>query len=227
MDYTFGYLLGDTALFLVWLILFLWRKDVRKEMLFLSIVFGILGLILGFVYTIDWWHPLTLTHTIIGIEDFILGFVAGGVGGVIYEEIFKKKLKPRNFKKNKSGLSFIPIILIGLVFFYFFFYFLKISSFYASLLGLFILTIFILIKRKDLIQDSLVSGFLLAIVSLIFYIIPELLMPGWIASSWYFENLSGITFLKVPIEDILWFFFSGCFIGPLYEFWKEDGLIKK
>jgi len=46
MNYQYSYLIGNLALLIVWIIVFFWRKDVRKEMAMLSIIFGIGGIFL-------------------------------------------------------------------------------------------------------------------------------------------------------------------------------------
>lgn len=99
MSYLYSYLIGDLTLLIVWFILFYFRKNVRKEMLIISLIIGIGGLFAETIYTIDWWQPLTITGTLIGIEDFLFGFAIGGIGSSIYEVIFKKTVK---IKKNKS-----------------------------------------------------------------------------------------------------------------------------
>lgn len=81
-------------------------------------------------------------------------------------------------------------------------------------------------RRKDLIIDSLASGFLLTLVSFLFFVIPEAITPGWVLSHWYIENLTGIIILKATLEDLIWFFTVGLLIGPLYEFWQEGRLRK-
>jgi hypothetical protein len=63
------------------------------------------------------------------------------------------------------------------------------------------------------------------ITSFVFYLVPELIFPGWIENSWNFNMISGLTILRVPFEDLIWFFLAGLFIGPLYEYWQEGRLI--
>jgi hypothetical protein len=43
------------------------------------------------------------------------------------------------------------------------------------------------------------------------------LEPTLFTEWWMNENLTGITFLRIPIEDILWFFTAGLFTCPLYK----------
>src|SRR3989339_609871 len=207
MTYQYSYLIGDLVLLVFWSILFYLRKDVRKEMLAISLIFGIIGIFTGFIYFLDWWHPQTITNTTISLEDFLFGFVIAGIASVIDITLFRKKLK---FKKLKQKLKSNKILLLVFVF---------------AIIFFLILIFFIWFKRKDLILNSLISGILLVIISVPAYLIPEFITPGWIQASWYFENLSGITFFKVPIEDFIWIFLTGAFIGPLYEFYKEAKVV--
>ncbi|MBU4257645.1 hypothetical protein KKC04_04530 [Patescibacteria group bacterium] len=228
MNYQFSYLIGDLTILIIWFVLFFWRKDTRKEMLSISLIFGLAGLIVEFIYTIDWWHPLTITNTLIGIEDFIFGFAVGGVASIIYLQVFKKRLKIKKADKkteDKKNINFLIIISTLLALFLGSFFVLKFNSFYSSIIAFTIPTLIIWFKRKDLILDSIASGFILMVTSFLFFIIPELITPGWVNSAWFIENLSGIIILKVPLEDIIWFFLAGAFIGPLYEYWQEGKLI--
>lgn len=224
MSYLYSYLIGDLTLLIVWFILFYFRKDVRKEMLIISLLIGIGGLFAETIYTIDWWQPLTITGTLIGIEDFLFGFAIGGIGSSIYEVIFKKKIRIKNvnqkkrFNQNKNILLFGASIVVLL---FITFFLMNLNSFYSSIISLGIPIIYMNVKRKDLILNSILSGFFLMLTSFLAFITVELITPGWINSAWFLENLSGIIILTAPLEDLIWFFLMGMFIGPLYEFWKE------
>lgn len=96
IPYKYTYFVGTIIFFIPWLILYLWRKDIRKQMLQLSIWVAIGSLITAyFWWTIDWWRPETITGTRIGLEDLLLGFSNGGIAAVIYEEVFRKRLYRR------------------------------------------------------------------------------------------------------------------------------------
>ena len=229
VSYQYSYMIGCIALVIVWAILYKFRKDTRKEMLLISGIFGIAGLFVDPVYFKDWWHPLTITNTMPGIESFIFGFTVGGIASIIYEEVFLKRVKVRKARKKeeikKDERLFIICFLLAALFFGFF-YLLGFNSFYASFPAFFIPIFIIWFKRRDLILDSLFSAVLLTIISFIFYIIPEMITPGWIASAWNFNTISGITILKIPIEDLIWFFLTGLYIGPLYEYWRGGRVVK-
>lgn len=230
ISYQYSYLIGDLVLFVIWLILYLWRKDTRKEMILTSIFFGFMGLIVEATYGKDWWYPLTITNTLPGPESFLFGFFIAGIGAVIYCIVFNKKVQIKKVSKKqnkKRNLHFAEFLSLGIIIFFLTVYLTPLNSFYSSIPAFLIPLLIIWIKRKDLIMNSILSGILLMLISFFAYIIPELINPGWIASAWTMENLSSILILKIPIEDLLWFFLVGLGIGPLYEYWQEGKLINK
>ena len=229
-NYLYSYLIGTLVLMTAWVILFLWRKDARKIMLAISFISGIIGLIVDPIYYNDWWFPQTITGTMPGIESFLFGFAVAGIASIIYIELFSKRLKERSKKKKgelEKNIYLSTILIISLALFFGTRFILKWPSFYASFPAILIPVAIIYIRRKDLIKSSLISGFLLVIIAIPAYLIPELIAPGWMASAWNFKVISGIKFLKIPIEDLIWFFMAGLFIGPLYEYWQEKKLVDK
>lgn len=225
VSYQYTYLILDLILLALWLVLFFYRKDTRKEMLVISLIFGVIAPFFELVHVLDWWKPLTITGTIPGIEDFLFGFGIGGVASVVYEEIYRKRIRIN--KKNKfTNSNFSYSILLFIILFFGSFYILKISSFYSSVLSFVIPTSVILLKRKDLIKDSIISGFLMLIIGTLIYFFLKIIQPGFIEEFWYLGDVwyAGL-FLGIPVEEYIWFFLAGAFIGPLYEYWKEGKLI--
>ena len=222
----YTYLIGSLFVISIWLVLFWRRKDTRKEMLLLSSIIGISGLLLEyFIWTKDWWRPITFRNTIIGIEDLLFGFGIGGIAAVVYEEIFKQKLRKIRGKKCLTLFqvtSFIGVsILLGVICFYYF----ELNSFISSILSMFIPTLVIWYLRKDLIVDSVFTAFILLIITFVGFGFMNLIDPGFIYKWWLFEYLSGIIIWGVPVEDIIWFFAVGLFVAPFYEFWQCKSFI--
>lgn len=207
-----------------WIICYMLRKDLRKEMLLMSTLLAIGGVITEYLWwTIDWWRPQTITGTVVGIEDFLLGWVNGGVAAVIYEIVTKErqKIKPKLEGKSEIlsyGLLTLSILSIGT-------WKIGLTSFVASSIAMILSSTLLIFYRKDLLINTLISGFLMALITFPMYFIIELLSPGWIEVTWLHENLSGIFIGVVPIEDIAFYFLTGMWIGPFYELWK--GEIKK
>lgn len=71
----YTYLFGASLFLIPWVTIFLLRKDLRHLLVRIGIVAIPLSLVAEyFWWTKDWWQPQTVTYTIIGIEDIILGF---------------------------------------------------------------------------------------------------------------------------------------------------------
>lgn len=86
--------------------------------------------------------------------------------------------------------------------------------------------IILILQRRDLIIDALLTGICMVIGIFPFYLILNFISPGYIENIWATANLSRIGFFSYPIEDIIFYFFFGFFIGPLYLYWKNEKLRK-
>ena len=229
MNYQYAYLLISLTALVVWFILFLARKDVRREMLTMSLLFGIAGLLVEPIYVKDWWNPLTITKTMVGIEDFLIGFAIGGIAAVIYAVVFRKKVLTKRLNKNEEAKQDLSFYIFGGIFALLFFgssFILGLNALYCSLIAFIFGIMVIWIRRKDLITNSLTTGILVLLMFSIVYTIGELILPGWVRTFWYFKNVPDIIIFNLPIDDVMWYFLAGAFIGPLYEFWQEAKLSK-
>jgi len=110
----------------------------------------------------------------------------------------------------------LPAALIVILF-----YVIGLNSFYTTIIATTIPISVIWYRRRDLIANSIASGILLALVSLLAFWIPSLVTPGWIDAFWMFDLFPRIIVLGAPLHDLIWFFLAGALIGPLYEYWKE------
>jgi hypothetical protein len=100
---------------LIWLIIFIWNKPLRKPLLIISLIFSLTGII-GEFYTIpDYWNPKFLIgfsiktpHKIwsFGIEDIIATFAYSGVSFWLYE------LLNKNCPMGKFRFGWRPVITI-------------------------------------------------------------------------------------------------------------------
>lgn len=227
MDFRWTYLLLSGLFLAIWLVFFLIRKDLRRELLLISIAFAIPGLLSDIIYTVDWWSPATVTGTRVGVESVITGFALAGIAAVLYSVVFQKRERRLpNRKPNLTRRHIILPILLAVIFFGAFFLF-RLNTFWATTLAFSIPTIILWIQRPDLIKDSLMTGLLLLTVAIVVYSILELLTPGWVQEFWYFRNVPNIVILSVPVDDWLWYFFAGAFIGPLYEYYYSVKLVDR
>ena len=222
--YQFSYLYGSLAVGTVWLIFFLLRPDLRRPMIEMSLLFGLGGVAAQIVYANDWWNPDNLTHTIIGIEDYLFGFFFGGTAGFAYEVLFSRKLSERD--QPKPVFSFRYLGSLFCLLFFGIYYATDLHSFVPTILAFGIPTLILLWLRPDLIPNSIfVAGFSISL-AYCFIGVPELLTPGWVDATWQFDYLSGIRIWIVPLEDFIWFIVGGAFMGPLYKYWKNKNLTR-
>lgn len=217
--YQFSYLLGTLSVGMFWVACYLARPDLRKLMLRISVVFGIGGVLSEFIYVSDWWHPTTLTGTVIGIEDFMFGFFFSGTVATCYEVVMNKTLQFGGEHKNRYRFRYIALSVL-LVFFGSTLLF-DIHSFAATLLAFGLCTLWILVLRSDLIFNSVFSALAGCLLALVFFGVPEWITPGWVSATWAFDRLSGYFIFYVPMEDFFWFLLAGAFIGPLIKFRKN------
>lgn len=220
IDYKYTYLLGSLLFFIYWFYLFFKLKQYRQRLLVISLIYAILGVTFGFVYTADWWRPETVLGYRIGIEDILLGFSNGGiaaVGYLLFVEVREKGLA--SWKR-----LIMPLLLTGVVTMILF-EVLNWNSFYANCIGILVAIFYILIQRKDLIKISILSGVAMVVISLPIYLLMIFVSPGWVEHTWMLEKLSGILFWGIPVEDFVWYFLVGGMISILYPFYVEEKYI--
>ena len=226
MSYQYAYLIGNLAiLFPIWLFLYLRRKDLRADILMMSLIFGVCGPLSELFYLQDYWNPQTITGTRIGVEDFLFGFFIGGIVSVIYLELFNKHIKRFKDKNHHWRLLFLFVAVFTFVFNALFI--LGINSIYASIAVFLILSLLVYYVRRDLFIDGLMSGIFLALTMLISYSVFLYVFPEAIQKWWFLHNISGILIVGIPIEELLWAFSLGLIAGPVYEFFMGFRILKK
>lgn len=226
MSYHFAYLILNLILATIWFAFFLHRKDLRHKMILLSLLIGFIGPLSEYWYLQDYWRPQTITGTMIGIEDYFFGFFIAGIGSVIYEELFGKRLSNRYNRKHNWALFSVFLGGLGVILFGSLFYYFKINSIYASIIGFLALAFVIIFYRRDLWIDAVVSGLLCGTVLFACYMLLLRPYPELFIRWWMMHHISGITFYKVPIEELLWAFGWGMLAGPMYEFYAGITLQK-
>jgi hypothetical protein len=220
------YFIGSLYFLIIWLVLFFFNKNDRKEQWIMSLFGVVLGPIAQEMHLVDWWNPQFFHDSLIHIEDIIFGFSVVGISGIIYDVIFVKKL--RKLKKLRVKTSYFLTSFIIAVFSLFgLFFIFGIASFITNIIAALIMFVFITIKRHDLVSSMLITGVILTLISIPAYLIGLAIDPNWITSQWYLDNLSGVMFIGIPVEEFAWFFTVGIGASALYEFAYGIKLVKK
>jgi hypothetical protein len=211
-----AYLIGSLALLVVWLVLFAARRDLRADMIWTSVLVGVLSPLTAYAWwNVDWWRPPTVTGTQIGFEDVLMGFAAGGIMAVAYQAVCSRRNRRRGTpRRNQAALLLLFLALVTSALFWG----LGLTSFWASTVALISAAALLYALRPDLVGPGIASGALMALISLIFYAAILSASADWIAATYVFDGLSGRMALGVPIEEFVFWFLAGAFYGPLYEY---------
>lgn len=223
MDFTYEltlestfYLWGGLLLLPLWLYGFLKSKDSRKEMLLCGILFGFASIVIGYFYAIhDYWNPPYIFNNVMHIEDFIYGFLVGGISSEIYEIITGKEDSKRRKKRRYSLV--IVFLVISVLSFLIMVNLLKWNSIVAHIVPPFIVALFVITLRKDLIKPVFISGLLMVIITFVWQSIIHKIYPNAVADVWILENLSNILINGIPLEELLFALSLGLGASSFYE----------
>jgi len=221
----YAYLIGGIIFLAIWLALFIIRKDLRRQMLVMSLI-GSIFTPIALVFLPDYWYPEHILGSFLGIEDYLFAFAIAGIGSVIYEATAGKTHTLCDCRKrSQKDLLIIALgavaILLVLTFAF------DLNSIYSNYVAFFAIFGFIIFFRRDLLWQSLMSGFMVGLLMFFFYQIWIAIYPGIIEHWWKLENISGILVLGVPLEEIVWGFSWGIAGGSLYEFMRGVGMKNK
>jgi hypothetical protein len=208
MAYLFENIIGAIP----WILLFILRKNLRKEMIIMSLIAAPFAM-LDLFFVPNYWKPITLYGLPIGIEGLIFSFEIGGIAAVIYSEITKQiPVKINGYHKHASlALVFVlaAIIFLALVN--------HIAStmlaLYAALIAGTAITLFM---RKDLLKSAIEGALAFGLIYFIMFTIELTFFPN--VKSWFTLNgLPKIYIFNVPVWEILFAVTFAAYWGNLYE----------
>ncbi|HAH54441.1 MAG TPA: hypothetical protein DCM02_03925 [Flavobacterium sp.] len=219
MDNKYVYLITGIFSFLIWILFYALRKDLRRKLIKVSLFGGFAGLISEYWYFKDYWQP----HSIFGIktispEDFIFGFSIAGISVVVYD-IFFKTTDEAFFINNKKIFGLMILMSIGS--FFLFIDYLGYNSIFVTSITLIIFTIYMLIQRSDLWKEALFSGLIVLIMAFVSYhIIFNFIFLDFWDKYWLLSKTKyGITIYgNIPLTELLWYWTWGSFAGVAYNF---------
>ncbi len=219
------YFLGSLISFIIWLIIFFLKPDLRKSMLKVSVFLGLYALFFEyFWWTRDWWHPETITYTRVGVEDFLTALGAGGIIMAIYPLLYPKKhLKP--ISKKTNTLKGILLIWLQIFIMILFVQIFRFTSFYATVIMYAVSTLILWYLRPDLIKMSLITAVIIVIGAIPLYDLLFYLTPEFVKQTWVLNNLSHIFLLGIPIEDLIFFFLLATFAAPFYWYINNEEFV--
>lgn len=198
-----------TILGLIWIFIFAVFKTLRTEIIFSSLFGSLLipGLSLA-------------TSPIFPLKEIIFIFFLSGLSATIFHAIIG--ISYDNYKINRNNdtwfLSFLGFIIafswltVGSI------AILELSATTSMLISGLLISLYIWIKKKNLLLDSLISGALMS--TLVFFSsFISYTISGQNSTFTFVETSRSI--LGIPEELIVLSLILGLFIGPLYEFTRK------
>ncbi len=216
-----------SAFLIPWAILFLVCPKLRKTMWQVSLATAMFGLTEP-LFVPEYWNPPTLfdlaQRTGFDLESLIFCFGIGGVGSVLYSVLTRRNDAP--VPKAEKRLSLhrhhykalaSPIITFALL------YFLPWNPIYPSIAAMVVGAIVTIACRPSLKTKTWVGGMLFLAYYFVFFLALEVSVPGYVQQVWNLPDISGILFLGIPLEELLFAFAFGLYWSGIYEhfMWQQ------
>lgn len=212
-----------TLLIVVWAIIFILHREVRREMLLLSICAFFLAPV---IITVRGGDAALVAERFSGIHllDLFFAFAVAGLAGSLYHTIFGKHYhRLPKIQRAKTDDTLVQIWLIrlfigtlvflwGIVLSVVIF---DLTPAPAALATSIVMAVYIIVHRHDLLVDTLLSGLLTGLVAFIAGAIAILGSPIGFESTLIAEH--GYLW-NVPVDLITWSAAFGLGLGPLYEY---------
>lgn len=210
-----AYLWGVLLLLPIWVFIFYKRKDLRRKLWHTGRAFGIASVVLGQLFTSDYWNPHYVFGSSFPIEDFLYGLIYAGITTVIYQFTFQLKFSNTTVASTKrltllfAGISFV-ILYISVKQF-------NLNSIFGQIMLLFLIGIYTIIRRPDLLKHIIISSVLVTVLTFLWQSVILFIYPKGIMDNWEANALFHIYLFKVPIEELLFAFFIGWGGSFFYE----------
>jgi hypothetical protein len=205
--------LGPLFILLWWL-----RPDVRRKVGRLSLVGSVIGPISEYWYVQDYWHPVHMSSLSGPLEDMLFAGLIIGITVASYSVIGRVVSVDAGYgNKRRRYYTAIAVCLGCLVIFTNLFH---LNSIYSSTIAFVFLAGLMWYQRPDLLAPSLLGGVFMCVCALYFYTVILYVWPTLIQDWWQWQNISGITFLHIPLEEFMWFTTWGFVVSVIYE-WKH------
>lgn len=212
----------------LWALIYVSKKEVRIEMLKMSLITMPFGLTEP-LFVPEYWFPPSLFDLAIktgfDIESIIFSFAIGGIGTVLYNLIFKRSLVeiPHNERNHSRHRLHNYILFVPAIVFLILALFTSLNHIYCGTIAMFIGGLATLYCRPDLKGKIWVGGILFTVLYFIYFgsILP--FYPQYVELYWNLDNLTHILIFGIPIEELIFAFTFGMYWSGLYEhiYWRK------
>lgn len=211
-----------------WGMVYLLKKDSRKELLRMSWITMPFGLTEP-LFVPEYWYPPSLfdlaVKTGFDMESLIFSFAIGGIGTVLYNLVFNKRhaeMAPAERQQVRHTLH-LYILLIPAVVFLNLALFMELNPIYSGIWAMFLGGLATLYCRPDLKAKIWIGGGLFTVLYFVYFGSILLFYPDYVQLYWNLDDLSAVMIAGIPIEELLFAFTFGMYWSGLYEhvYWRK------
>ncbi len=218
----YPYLLVGIILSIPWLAIFLARRDLRREMLFVGVI-GIFASFTDVLYIPEYWDPafifkpllLPMLGLHVTLEDTLFGFFLAGIAAATYFLLEGKTLRRNIHSHHNFILAFavFTLLFFGLEKFF------PGATIYNHVFAFVVASFIVMMQRRDLIRQILLSGIFVTIYYFSMFKLMDAITGDFLAATKYdLTNLSGYYVWGAPIEELLFPLGVGMFCSVVYEY---------
>ena len=226
MKYHYVWLLWSGAFLALWVLLYLARPAMRREMIRVSAATSLLGLTEP-IFVPEYWSPPSLfelaLRTGFDIESLIFCFAIGGIGAVFYKALARQTFIPLPQAERHTRLHRFHALALATPFVAFPpLYFLPWNPIYPGIAALAVGGIANVLCRPDLRRATILGGALFLGLYAVFMLLLVVFAPGYIEQVWNLADLSGVILAGIPLEELAFGFAFGLYWSGLYEhfYWR-------
>lgn len=221
---TYAYLFGAIIFSIPWGIVFCAKRINRKEMIMYGVVFGVAAVLIGIRYALhDYWQPTYLFPSF-HIEDFLYGFFFGGLCTQVYFFFFETKERTT---KNYHPIFGLTALIVSILSFVLITDVLELNSIIAHILPPALVGLYIAYKSPKTVTIQLLAGLFATVITFCVFRIVLFINPHAVSEIWYLNNLTGVLFIGIPIEEYIFAFSLGFGISLFHEFVSGREIIIK
>ena len=234
VSWTYAYFILSAALFVVWLVLYGLRHDLRHRLLRVSIGTALLGLTEP-VFVPDYWNPFTILdlarRTGFDLESLLFSFSIGGIVFAAYAVLFRvapvgsmaAERHSRRHQHHVLAVLSAPLLFTILT------ATTGLNPIYSSAIALVAGFFATLYCRPDLWPKMIVSGGLFFATYFLVFVLFNITFPGYVEAVWNLKAISGVRLMGVPLEELLFAFTFGLYWSSIYEHltWRRHRAVER
>lgn len=204
----YPYLSSQMVWFSIFLLLLLILSDQRRPIIWAGL-FALPQALFAIGFIPEYWHPDRIFAIGVGPEDFIFSFFAGGLSYGCAVLFLRQKIRldiqfHQVLKRYLICCLFgiVSITLLSLM---------GLSKIHGALITLILWGVILLLIKKRL-WSFAAWGFVG--FTIVYFLGFEIILMIWpdLSSLWTWENLMGLEFLGIPLEELIW----ASLYGPIW-----------